>query len=396
MKLNKNEHKGLLFSLKLAWFFFIRNLKTTIFITLIFALILTLPTLTKSVTDGFGAKVKEEMNLFIGDFIIKSKEENGNLKVLYSKLNQLPFLDFYIPVYSTNVLIKDKNDNKVSANLFIIDKFEKFVEINKLNQHLIDGKIDYGKKEILLGSLLTKKGRLKIFPKPLDVESGDIVKVIFGKTSLNLKVMGIYRKDEMGINMYGLIPAKAFGEENFKPNSIVLYLKEPYKSKRDEIYQELTREFPHYTIHSIKEEMVTIDSFLRTFSLISSITSFFGTIIAIIIIYALISINVRNKRVEIGILRALGIREKFLVLTYLFLTTFYLISALVIGLIILKSYEIYFFYNPIHSPLGLVRPSVNYKNFLFNFFELFVFLIFVAYLPIRGVVKENLVSQIRG
>jgi putative ABC transport system permease protein len=141
--------------------------------------------------------------------------------------------------------------------------------------------------------------------------------------------------------------------------------------------------------------MTTIDSFLKTFSLISSITFFFGTLIAVVIIYSLISINVRNKRVEIGILRALGVRERFIIYTYLFLTIFYLISSLALSVIILKLFEIFFYYNPIHSPFGLIRPAIDYKFFIVNFIKLSIFLIFIAYLPIKEVVKENLLSQIR-
>ncbi len=390
----KERLKGLLFSLKFGLLLFKRNLKTTVFITLIFSLILSLPTLTKSVTDGFGIKIKKDVYRFIGDFVIKSINEK-NLNKIYSKLNQLPYIQFYIPVYATNVLIKDKNENKVGCNLLIVDDFERFVEINNLNKKLIEGTIETGKKGILLGKELTTKGKLKLYPKPLDVESGDNVQVLIENKVLNLKVMGIYTKGEPSLDTFALVPAKSIEESNFKPNKIILFLKEEYKRKSDEIYKDLVNEFPSYTVNSIKEEMTTIDSFLKTFSLISSITFFFGTLIAVVIIYSLISINVRNKRVEIGILRALGVRERFIIYTYLFLTIFYLISSLALSVIILKLFEIFFYYNPIHSPFGLIRPAIDYKFFIVNFIKLSIFLIFIAYLPIKEVVKENLLSQIR-
>ncbi len=392
--IKKNELKGLFFSLKLAFLFFKRNLKTTIFITLIFSLILSLPTLTKSITDGFGAKIKEDVYKFIGDLVIKNTNEK-NIQNIFSKLDQMPFIDFYISVYATNVIIKDKNGNKVSCNLLIVDDFERFVEVNQLNKKLIEGKIETGKIGILIGKELTKKGKLKIYPRPLDVESGDYVKVIFENKTLNLKIMGVYSEGEPSLDTFALIPAKSIGKGNFRPNKVIVFLKKNYKNDFDKIYKEFVNEFSSYTISSIKEEMATIDSFLKTFSLISSITFIFGTLIAVVIIYSLISINVRNKRTEIGILRALGIKEKFVIFSYLFLTVFYLISSFILSLIILKLFEVFFYYHPIHSPFGLIEPSIDYIFFITNFAKLSLFLIFIAYLPIREVVNEKLLLQIR-
>ena len=392
--IKRKQLKGLFFSLKLAFLIFKRNLKTTIFITLIFSLILSLPTLTKSITDGFGVKIKEDVYKFIGDLVIKTTNEE-NIQNVFPKLNQIPFIDFYIPVYATNVIIKDKNGNKVSCNLLIIDDFERFVEVNQLNKKLIEGKIESGKTGILIGKELTKKGKLKLSSRPLDIESGDNVKVILENKTLNLKVMGIYSKGEISLDSFALIPAKSIGKNNFKPNKVMVFLKKNYKNNFDEIYKEFVNEFSSYTINSIKEEMATIDSFLKTFSLISSITFMFGTLIAVVIIYSLISINVRNKRTEIGVLRALGIKERFVVFSYLFLTVFYLISSFILSLIILKLFEVLFYYYPIHSPFGLIRPSIDYIFFITNFAKLSLFLIFIAYLPIKGVVNEDLVSQIR-
>jgi ABC-type antimicrobial peptide transport system permease subunit len=163
----------------------------------------------------------------------------------------------------------------------------------------------------------------------------------------------------------------------------------------DFIQKELQNEFPKFKIRSIKDEMATVDSFLRTFDIASNISFFFGTIIAVIIIYSLISINVKNKRTEIGILRAIGIKESNIILAYLFLTIIYLTFSFIFSLLILKLFEIYFQNNPIHSPFGLINPFIDYKFFVISFLKLLIILLFISYLPIRSVVKENLINQIR-
>lgn len=384
--------KNLKFALKFAYLLFIRNLKTTIFIVLIFSLILALPTLTKSITDGFGAKIKKEINDFIGDFIIKS--ENGeDLSEIYPKLNQMPFIKFYIPIEQRRVLIKDKNNNIIGSEALIIDNFERFIELNQLKKHLIEGEIQYGKEGVIIGIELTKEGKFKKYQNPLEVKEGDNLKIYFENKEKNMKLQGIYSKGPPSLNFHIFINSKNI--DDFKPNKILIYLDDNYKNKIDWVYKELLNEFPKYTIHSMKEEMVTIDSFLRTFSLISSITFIFGTLIAIIIIYSLISINVRNKRSEIGILRALGIKENNLVLVYLFLTTFYLISSFVLSLFILKLFGLFFEYKPINSPFGFIVPKIDYYFFIKNFIKLAIFLIITAYIPIKGVIKEDLINQIR-
>ena len=387
------KSKELFFSLKMAFLFFIRNLKTSLFIVLIFSLILSLPTLTRSVSEGFGIKIKKDVYSLIGDYLIKKKPQTKiSLKTAYNKLNHLPFVKYYIPVYNPQVIIKDKKGNEVSSNLYIVDssKIGLFIRLNKLNHYIFKGEIEEGKRGIILGKGLTKYSKIRMFSNPLEVEPGDIVKVYLNNETLNLKVQAIYSKGLPSIDIYSIASSKIIND--FEPNKILVFVDDNNPS----IEKILKNEFPHFEVKTVKEEMASIDKFIKTFSMISNITFFFGTLIAIIIIYALIYINIREKRNEIGIMRAIGIKESNIALIYIFLVIFYLTISFFISLLILKAFEVYFNYHPLKSPVGLVIPFVDYKYFISNYIKLFVLLVLISYLPVKSVLNEKILDQLKG
>jgi len=378
------------FSILLAWKTFLRNWKTTTFIVLIFSLILVLPTLSKAVVAGFSFKVKKEVNDFIGDFIIKTKNEQQ--KINLNQFNNLNFFEFYIPVRNERVIIADKEGNSVGTRLLIIDNFEDFVEKNDLRKKIILGELNEGKKGIILGRETTKYSKIKMYPNPLNVEPGDYVQVLIGNITLKLKVNGIYSKEIPGMDIYILANNKFFKKE---PNAVYLYLKKEYKNERERIFNMLKNLFPHYEIRSIKEEMATIDSFLGSFNIIANLTFFLGVIISVVIVYSLVFINVKNKRTEIGILRALGVKEKYILFSYLFLVFLYLLSSFFVSIVIMALFSLYFKLNPIKSPFGDIFPLVDYYFFIKNFVIMSIVLLLISTLPVNSVLKEKLVEQIR-
>ncbi|HIQ51100.1 MAG TPA: FtsX-like permease family protein [Nautiliaceae bacterium] len=378
------------FSILFAWKNFIRNWKSSVFVVLIFSLILVLPTLSKAVVNGFSFKIKKEINDFIGDFVIKTKDEKQRINL--NKLNNLNFIDFYIPLRNERVIIFDKEGNSVSTQLLIVDNFEKFVEKNKLEEKIILGELNEGKKGIVLGRETTIYSKVKVFPNPLKVDPGDYVRVLIGNKSIKLRVNGIYSKEIPGLDIYALANKKFF---NKKSNTIYLYLKEEYKNKRDEIFIELKNLFPYYEIRSIKEEMTTVDSFLSSFNIIANLTFFLGVIISVVIVYSLVFINVKNKRTEIGILRALGLRERYILFAYLFLVFLYLIFSFFVSILVILLFSLYFKINPIESPFGKIFPLVDYYFFAKNFSIMSIVLLFISVLPVNSVLKEKLIDQIR-
>jgi len=387
------KSKELLFSLKMAFLFFVRNLKTSLFIVLIFSLILSLPTLTRSVSEGFGIKIKKDVYSLIGDYLIKKKPQTKiSLKTAYNKLNHLPFVKYYISVYNPQVIIKDKKGNEVSSNLYIIDssKIDLFIRLNKLNRYIFKGEIEEGKRGIILGKGLTKYSKIRMFSNPLEVEPGDIVRIHLNNETLNLKVQAIYSKGLPSIDIYSIASSKII--KNFEPNKILVFVNDNNPS----IEKLLKNEFPQFEVKTVKEEMASIDKFIKTFSMISNITFFFGTLIAIIIIYALIYINIREKRNEIGIMRAIGIKESNIAFIYIFLVVFYLTISFFVSLLILKAFEVYFNYHPLKSPVGLVIPFVDYHYFILNYVKLFALLVLISYLPVKSVLNEKILDQLKG
>jgi len=76
--------------------------------------------------------------------------------------------------------------------------------------------------------------------------------------------------------------------------------------------------FPNLKVRDYNILLGTMDAMLTAVNLISTILSIISILVAAIVIFVIIYVNALNKRRQIGILKAIGIKQKLLLMPILF------------------------------------------------------------------------------
>lgn len=135
----------------------------------------------------------------------------------------------------------------------------------------------------------------------------------------------------------------------------------------------------------------------ESFGIINLIITFIGLIVAAITIFILIYVNVVNKRRQIGILKAIGIKKNIIIYSYIFQALFYAIFGTILGLIILF-YLInpYFVAHPLDMPIGDVGLLISQTNIFYSTLSLLAAALIAALLPSWRAASENILKAIWG
>jgi putative ABC transport system permease protein len=91
---------------------------------------------------------------------------------------------------------------------------------------------------------------------------------------------------------------------------------------------------PNLTVQNYTDLLGSVASFEQALNLISDIVSAISVMVAAITIFVLIYVNAINKRRQIGILKAIGIKQKIIVNAYILQSLFYTLCGLAIGSVV--------------------------------------------------------------
>jgi putative ABC transport system permease protein len=124
-------------------------------------------------------------------------------------------------------------------------------------------------------------------------------------------------------------------------------------------------------------------------------------IVSLIVVAALvliiIYINVLNRKKEIGILKAVGITPRSIVLSYAFLSTFYVCLGISAGLILYLSLMLYFQMNPVTFYETMeISPTIDPMLLIQSIATMLTLSVIAGILPAWSVSKESILKAIWG
>ena len=107
-------------------------------------------------------------------------------------------------------------------------------------------------------------------------------------------------------------------------------------------------------------------SMVFTFDIIASVLGAVGLGVAAIVMFIVVYISVVNRRRQIGVLRAIGLKQNIIIGSYLIQALVYAIFGTAIGYLIMKQVAVpYFIANPLPLPIGMVSlnmvPDIVYR-----------------------------------
>ncbi|OGY85392.1 MAG: hypothetical protein A2233_05015 [Candidatus Kerfeldbacteria bacterium RIFOXYA2_FULL_38_24] len=146
-----------------------------------------------------------------------------------------------------------------------------------------------------------------------------------------------------------------------------------------------------------KETAGIVDSFTSSFDMVNVIVSFAGLLVAGITIFIVMYIDVINRKRQIGILRAIGITENSIALSYLMRALLYAFFGVILGMLIFKFAIIpLFLQHPLKLPVGQVSLMIAYSLMYVRALALFVVAFLGSYIPIQRVLRMHIIEAIWG
>lgn len=339
-----------------------------------------------------------------GNVVIEPKEDTEHISDahrLMSEINALPEVTgVSARLKGVGKIIYD--DKSVGATVIGIDPLDENT-VTKVNTALVDGefisKLDRG--EIVLGREVSGGYDALMESKSLGgVKVGDKVTLNIGSVDSEFRVKGIYTTLFFQIDSAAYVNKKDLEEMLGIKNQDMadeLAIKLNPGEDEAEFKKKLMGLGISEEIRVWQEFAGIVELLTRTLNTIGSILNAIGLLVAFVIIFIVIYINIINKRKQIGVQKAIGISKSVIIASFMLQAIFYASCGMVLGFFTMQ-YVItpYTITHPFQLPIGPVILWVSHTEALFRAFLLFLATIIASFIPAYLVAKEDLLNLILG
>lgn len=228
---------------------------------------------------------------------------------------------------------------------------------------------------------------------------GDTIKVTLQGTDYNFIVRGIFATKFIESDFQTFTTVKAMKDVapylKNKASSILVKVDTP--GKEDAVIDALKAHGVKGRIYSWKDSAGLMKDMSANFVSIDVLLSLVATLIAAVTIFIVIYVDITNKRNQIGILRALGVRPYLIHVVYVLQSAVYSICGILVGAALFFTLLVpYFIAHPFELPLGSAVLVVNYANFILRAETILAVAIISGLIPAIMVTRMNMLDEIRG
>jgi putative ABC transport system permease protein len=135
---------------------------------------------------------------------------------------------------------------------------------------------------------------------------------------------------------------------------------------------------------------------VASFSLINAIMTVVSLIVASVVIFIVTFINIINRRKQIGILKAIGIRRQVIVGSYLIQVLILCSCGILLGILMLNAISLTLTMYPLKFPMGYITPAPDYAGVVTSVIALLFVSLLSGYIPAWQVAKEEILDAMRG
>ncbi|MDZ7798040.1 MAG: FtsX-like permease family protein [Patescibacteria group bacterium] len=284
------------------------------------------------------------------------------------------------------ILAIDPEKEKTVTNVH-----EKMISGEYLNSHdtdkIIIGRQIAGGEEVEMNAFSFK-----------GVSVGEKVTLNLGEITKEFEIQGIFYTKFINTDQRAFITKKAWQELNpeadNKATSIIVRL-----DKRD----------GQTAISKMKEKGINenfltwenvsglMDTVTSSFLSINILLTLVGTLIAAVTIFIVIYIDITNKKRQIGILRAIGIKPYIIRSAYVIQTSIYSVSGVLLGTALFFGILVpYFKAFPFELPIGDATLVVNPADYIFRLETIILVAIGSGLIPVFMVTRMKILDAIWG
>lgn len=228
---------------------------------------------------------------------------------------------------------------------------------------------------------------------------GDKIKVTFSNGTIrDYKVKGIFRANFGFVDRMSFVTAKeAESILSVYNNASQILVKTDTSGDEERYISQIRPLVPNLEIKSWTDYMGPLGGVSESFDIITLMISVIGLAVAAITIFILIYVNTIYKRRQIGILKAIGIKQNVIIYSYIFQALFYAITGVIIGtLLVFYALAPYFSSHPLQLPVGEASLGLDSLKIVYSIISLLIAALIAGFIPAWQVARENILKAIWG
>lgn len=397
---------------RVSWYLATRSVyrgnRSTLLLTiLIIALVMVLMNFLGIIIGGVITLYNDQMIDFqYGHVMIEPRDRENRIHhadLLVSRLKGIPGVKGVSARYSTGVTITNpKNGRFQPISLTGFDPGDEQY-VTRYQEKIIDG--DYlspgDTDEIIIGTLLAgeeEESQDKL-PSLGGISVGDRVEVAFRNGVVkSFRVKGIYETLGALIDHEAFITRAAMNEVIPDGDEATGILITGESSRDAPVLRDTLLGF------GVGEQIKTwnekgqgiLGDAIASINLINAIMTIVALIVASVVIFIVTYINVINRKKQIAILKAIGVRKQIIHGSYLLQVLFQCACGSVVGILMLNIIVFTLTMHKIRFPMGFITPVLDYHTIGISIILLCLVSLVSAFIPAREVTNEEILDAMRG
>lgn len=376
-------------------------LLTVAIMGLVYVNLVFLPSIISGVVVNFNT---QSIDYTYGNLVIEPRDNQIYIReasIVKQKVDQVPEVVGSSPRLSGGGTYNYRG-NQISGQVSGFNpRYEQ--EVTRIHTRLKEGEFlsEGDMTGILLGTQLAGNidERLDKVDSLGGVTTGDYVDVTFNNgVRMSLKVRGILETGAFGVDRNGFVTLKLMESVYNLPDSATSILVKLNQNGEEERYKKVMMEY------GIAEKIRTytekgqgfVNDAIRSFEIINAISTMVSLVIAIVVIFIVIFINTVNKRRQIGILKAIGIKKQIIVYSYIIQVLIIAGCGILLGLLLSFGLVTYLTINPLVFPGGAVYPVVTAGPVIRSIVSLALVSLVSGFIPSWKTANEPILDAIRG
>ena len=381
------------------------NKKTLAFIVFVLALIFMNLVFLPSMIGGLSGMFTDFMQYPYGDIVVEPMGDNSyinNADNVLQKVRAVPDVRAVTKRLDVGASIQYKQKVVGSSITGLLPSEE--YDVSQYPYIISEGEFlgDLSQDEIIIGAMLVE-GYFgsEIYDNLGGIRVGSFVNVTYSNGVVRTyKVKGIMEGTFELTDLNALIHYKeikdVFGLDESKATSVVIRLKDTADSAKvkEKIIAVGVNE-PVFT--SDEKSDAVLRQAMQSIDMINVVSKYVSLIVGAALILIIIYINVLHRKKEIGILKAVGITSRSIVLSYAFISVLYVSLGILAGLVLYFALMYYFTISPVtfYETITII-PEIQGGLIIQSIFTMLGMSIIAGILPAWRVSKESILEAIWG
>jgi len=382
----------------------IKKSKSTFFVIIaVMAMSFLSITFFAAIIDGLGYEFEEGMiDGLTGHLMIEPNEDNlylENVDTTVKNIKRIPGVVGVAPRLESSVIVTYKN-TEMGVPVFFINPQDE-LKVSNFHESMILG--EYLSKnddnELIIGAdLIQSYAEEGDTQKRVNVNVGDTVRLSLNNGFVeDYKIKGIFKTGSKFSDDKILLNYDEYNEI-FHTGDVAnkILIKLPDRGSEDYYKQKIIDLGVSDQINPWQTKMGAVKQFVGSLQITNQITGFIGLLTAFATIYIIIFINVTNKRKQIGILKAVGIKKEIILGSYVLQSIIYGVVGVIIGNLVMWGLLVLLTLHPLNMPIGAVVPILTTQRLITTSVILILASIVAGFFPSKKAADDNILDAIFG